>query len=301
MPTLTAIVPATDRPSTLPRCLSAIRAALEPPDEIVVVEEPPGGPAAARNQGALGAHGEVLVFIDSDVEVHRDAFVRIRRAFDADPELTALFGAYDDDPGERDPVSSFRNLLHHHVHTLGEGPATTFWAGLGAVRSEAFHAVGGFDAVRYPWPSIEDIELGGRLTKRDGRILLDPAVAGKHLKRWTLVGYLQTDLLRRGVPWVELLLEDRSSTTALNLGWRHRLSSLLSVAAIGACLLGRRRSAVAATAGLVALNGSFYALVWRRRGPGTALLAVPLHALHHTAGALAVPLGIGAHLRRRRS
>ena len=106
------------------------------------------------------------MFIDSDVEVHRDAFVRIRRAFDADPELTALFGAYDDDPGERDPVSSFRNLLHHHVHTLGEGPATTFWAGLGAVRSEAFHAVGGFDAVRYPWPSIEDIELGGRLTKR---------------------------------------------------------------------------------------------------------------------------------------
>ncbi|HWE81793.1 MAG TPA: glycosyltransferase [Gaiellaceae bacterium] len=300
MPTLTAIVPATDRPATLGRCLSAIRAALEPPEEIVVIEEPPGGPAAARNEGARRAGGEVLVFVDSDVEVHDDAFVRIRRAFDADPELTALFGAYDDDPAERDPVSSFRNLLHHHVHTLGKGPATTFWAGLGAVRREEFFTAGGFDAARYPWPSIEDIELGARLTERDGRIVLDPAVSGKHLKRWTLLGYLRTDLLRRGIPWVELLLETRSSTTALNLGWPHRLSSLLSVAAIVASLQGRPRGAIVATSGLVALNGSFYALVWRRRGPATALAAVPLHALHHAAGALAAPLGVGAHMLRRR-
>ncbi|MGH7896935.1 MAG: acetone carboxylase subunit gamma, partial [Candidatus Binatia bacterium] len=44
--------------------------------------------------------------------------------------------------------SRFRNLLHRHVHQEGAGPATTFWAGLGAIRREAFERVGGFDALR---------------------------------------------------------------------------------------------------------------------------------------------------------
>ena len=35
--------------------------------------------------------------------------------------------------------------------------------GLGAIRREAFDAVGGFDAQRFPRPSIEDVELGMRL------------------------------------------------------------------------------------------------------------------------------------------
>ena len=37
---------------------------------------------------------------------------------------------------------------------------------------------------------------------------------------------IHTDFVRRGIPWVELLLESRNGSATLNLGWRHRLSTL---------------------------------------------------------------------------
>lgn len=160
---LTAVVPATDHPDSLARCLQAIRQANDAPEEIVVVDEcglP--GPAAARNDGARRAGGDILFFVDADVLPHADAFERIRSAFES-PDLIAVFGSYDDAPEAKGTVSSFRNLLHHHVHQQAAGPAATFWAGLGAVRREAFLSVGGFDPERYPTASIEDIELGTRL------------------------------------------------------------------------------------------------------------------------------------------
>src|SRR5436189_88783 len=53
MSSLSVIVPATNDPPHLGRCLEAIRSADGAPEEIIVVREPPElGPAAARNVGA---------------------------------------------------------------------------------------------------------------------------------------------------------------------------------------------------------------------------------------------------------
>jgi len=291
-------VPATNAPPTLAACLHAIRTAEEAPEEVVVVEEG-GGPADARNRGATRATGEVLVFVDADVVVHPDAFRRIRRAFDGDAELAALFGSYDDRPAAPGTVSTFRNLLHHHVHQTGAGPATTFWAGLGAVRRDAFESVGGFDDERYLVPSVEDIDLGTRLVAAGRRIELDPSVQGTHLKAWGLRGMIESDLWHRGVPWVELLLRHGARSSALNLGWRHRASAAASVFTAVALLRGRLRTAILGVAALVALNRSFYALLARRRGRVEATAGVGLHALHHLVAALSVPIALVEHLRRR--
>lgn len=299
---VSVVVPATDRPRTLGRCLAALRGGAEPPDEIVVVDRPRGlGPAAARNAGAARARGEILVFVDADVEVHPDAVGRIRAAFGRESELTALFGSYDDSPAAPGAVSGFRNLLHHHVHQRAAGPATTFWAGFGSVRRDAFTAAGGFDAGRYAVPAVEDVELGLRLSARGGRLRLDPELLCTHLKAWTLLEMVRTDFARRGVPWVVLLLERRRGARALNLGPRHSASAVVSVAGAVATVAGRPRGAVAAVAALVLLNRSFYALVLARRGPREAAAAVPLHALHHLAAAAAVPAGLASYLRTRLS
>jgi cellulose synthase/poly-beta-1,6-N-acetylglucosamine synthase-like glycosyltransferase len=297
---LSAIIPATDRPASLAAVLAAIRAAAEPPEEIVVVDEPAGrGPAAARNDGAARSSGEILVFVDADVEVHADAFSRIRQAFAAEPDLAAIFGSYDDDPPDGGVVSDFRNLLHHHVHHEGAGSASTFWAGLGAVRRDAFLSVGGFDERRFPRASIEDIEFGARLHAAGRRITLDPRIQGAHLKRWTLWTMVQTDVVRRGVPWVELLLSRRTEPATLNLGWRHRASALASLILVGSLARRRPRSALLGLAALGALNRPFYGLLLRRRGWRHAAAGVGLHAVHHLSGAAAVPLGVLLHLRRR--
>ena len=297
MVTLSAIVPATNRPSTLGACCTALGAGVSVPEEILVVEEPSDVNAAgARNLGASRAEGSVLLFVDADVEVRADAVARIRSRFEADPGLTALFGSYDDSPSAPGVVSGFRNLLHHHVHQNAPGPATTFWTGLGAVRRDAFESVGGFDeTVEF----MEDIDLGMRLSAAGARIELDPLVQGTHLKRWSVWSMVRTDFIGRGVPWVLLLLRHRGSTTTLNLGWRHRLSALVALAGTTSLLRRHFLGAAGSALALVALNRSFYTLLWRRRGPAEATTGVFLHALHHLASLAAVPVGVALHLLDR--
>jgi hypothetical protein len=299
MTRLTAIVPATDSPPTLARCLAAIAAADEPPDEVIVVDSAAApGPAAARNEGVRRATGGLLVFVDADVEPHRDAFGRVRSAFAADPGLDALFGSYDDDPADPALVSRFRNLLHHHVHQEGAGPAETFWAGLGAIRRESFLAAGGFHADRYPSAAVEDVELGLRLTASGARIALDPLLQGRHLKAWTLPAMVRTDFLRRGLPWAELVLEGRGGASELNLGARHRLSALAALGLAGGVVARRPRVAGVSAAALLALNHRFYALLVRREGLTRAAAGVGLHALHHLTGVAAAATALA---RRGRS
>ena len=295
MTRVSAIVPATNRPDTLDRCRDALLRCASPPDEIILVCEPAdANAAAARNIGARQATGDVLLFVDSDVEVGSDAVARIRASFDAEPGLVALFGSYDDSPSAPGVASAFRNLLHHHVHQSSPGPASTFWTGLGAVRRDAFERAGGFDE---SIPFMEDIDLGMRLAGDGARIVLDPKVLGTHLKHWSIWSMVRTDFAARGIPWVRLLLRHRHSAGALNLSWRHRFSAIASIVGVGALVSGRPRLALTSGVALVGLNRRFYLLLLRRRGPVEAGVGVGLHALHHLAGAAAIPPAVVLHLR----
>ncbi len=296
---MAAIVPAGDAPPTLDRCLRALARGARRPDE-TIAEQEPAGPAAARNRAAARSDADILVFVDADVEVHADALALIERRFAADPGLAAVFGAYDDEPADPGLTSRFRNLLHHHIHLTAAGPAETFWAGLGSIRRDAFEALGGFDAERYPLPSVEDIELGMRLREGGGRIELDPKIRGRHLKAWTPVTMVHTDFARRGVPWARLLLTGRRGTAALNLGWRHRLSALASLS-LGVALLARRpRAALAALLVLLLANRGFYGLLARRGGPRLLAAGIGLHVVHHLTAVAALPAALLAGPAERR-
>jgi len=296
-PTLAVVVPATDDPATLERCLAALEASSRAPEELIVQRDPAGaGPAAARNLGVEATWADVLVFVDSDVEVHPDALERTAARFAGDPELVAIFGAYDDDPADPGLTSRYRNLLHHHVHAEAEGEAETFWAGLGAIRREPFDEAGGFDAEAFPEPSVEDIELGMRLRRGGARIALDPEIRGRHLKTWTPRSMVATDFGRRGVPWARLLLRNGKGSTALNLGWRRRASAAASVALLGSLLARRPRLAAAALAANLVLDRDLYALLSRRGGPKLLLAGIGLHQLHQLSAAASVPAALALHL-----
>jgi hypothetical protein len=240
----------------------------------------------------------VLVFVDSDVVVEHHAFRRIREVLEDDPRIAAVFGSYDDDPGPNGTVSAFRNLLHHHVHQRSGGPASTFWAGLGAIRRDAFQAAGGFDADRFPEPSVEDIDLGLRLHARGERIVLDPAIQGTHLKRWGLRQMVTTDLFQRGVPWVTLCLEHGPGAARLNASRRHRVSALLCAFGLGAALTGRGRLAMLQAGAFLRLNRRFYRLLARRAGPGAVPAGAALHVVHTLSAVAALPLGMREHFAR---
>jgi hypothetical protein len=182
-------------------------------------------------------------------------------------------------------VSQYRNLLHHFVHQHGDAAASTFWAGCGAVRRDVFVELGGFDQERFPRPSIEDIELGYRLRAAGHRILLDKALQGTHLKRWTLRSVVKTDVLCRAIPWARLNLDRQASFTDLNL----KASQRISVALVGGaslCVLlavahqGFAGGAAAGALGVVILNRDFFGFLRRQRGLVFAAACVPLHLLY---------------------
>jgi hypothetical protein len=298
--TLGIIVPATDAAPHLDRCMRSINAAA--PDEVTVIDEPGLSAVEARNEGARRSRADVIVFVDSDVLVHGDAFTRIRRSLTDDPRLSGVIGAYDDNPSARGAISGFRNLLHHHVYSSAAGPVPIFWTGLGALRRDAFIAAGGFDdGLRWPRGSADrrdfmaDVALGVRMADAGHRIVLDPAIQGTHLKRWTLSEMVYTDFMLRGVPWVRLILTRGKLHPHLNLSWRHRLSVLTSLFGIVAILRRRVALTLVMAGTMVSLNAAFYRLLARRRGLREAALGVIVHVIHHLTCLASVFAGVAIH------
>jgi glycosyltransferase involved in cell wall biosynthesis len=184
------------------------------------------GPAFARNLGATSAQGEILFFIDADVCVAPGTLTRVMGNFKHDSQLAAVMGSYDDSPASQDFLSLYKNLMHCYVHHNSRREACTFWSGCGAIRRSVFLEHSGFDE-SYDRPAIEDIELGYRLTRANEKLMLDPSINVKHLKRWSFFSLVRTDIRDRGIPWTELILRDRHLPNDLNLQLSQRVSTAL--------------------------------------------------------------------------
>lgn len=255
----------------------------------------PSGPATARNRAAAVASGDVLLFVDTDVIPSADALPGIVRLLEKEPEVAGVFGAYDLHPPEPNFMSQFKNLSHAYVHEIAAGEASTFWAGLGAIRTSAFRSVGGFDE-RFARPSVEDIELGVRMTTHGFAMRLDPRFRGTHLKRWTLRSSVETDVKSRGIPWTQIIHRSGAPKNTLNLSVALRLSvvvSYLLLAALLAIVYARAAAGVAGAAllALIALNFPYYRWLARQRGLFFAVRAVPAHWIHHLGNGVSFAIG----------
>ena len=262
----------------------------------------PRGPAVARNRAAAETAGAILVFVDADVVVHDDAIVQIAQFFEREPGVDAVFGSYDDRPADPGLVSRTKNLAHAFIHNQSERDAVTFWAGLGAIRREAFVRVGGFDE-RFARPSVEDIELGYRLNAAGCRIAIEPAIRGTHLKRWSVGGAVVSDLLDRGIPWTQLILR-RGARNDMNIAYQYRVCVVLSFVTLAALALvwmtpWTLAVAAAAVAAIGAIEFSYLAFVASAEGWGVAVGALLLRVLHHLASGVAFVVGAVLHVAQR--
>lgn len=224
------IIPAFGMATTLSRTIESIRRAVDVSHEVIVVDDGmsaesaaeasqladrvisrpcQGGAARSRNDGAGVAVGRALIFVDSDVTVTPGAVTGALRHLAQDTD--AVFGAYQPLPPPEcaNATTTFKHLQQHYVHLRGAGDADTFWSGFGAIRSEVFRAVGGFDVSTTNAADVEDIDLGYRLRDAGYRIVLDPTLSVRHHKRYRIRDLLTSDLFHRAVPWTRAIVRHR--------------------------------------------------------------------------------------------
>ncbi len=301
------IVPAYNASGTIVDCIDAILSSTRKPSEIIVYHDgltdnvhkiartpnvrvianpgPPAGPARGRNAGSRESTCDVLIFVDADVIVAKDAFGLLLAEMEDDAQIWATFGSYDNTPRVTRLAALYANLRHHWVHQSGQREAVTFWAGLGAVRREAFWAVGGFDE-EPAMSMIEDIELGTRLKREGGRIRLVPEALGTHCKDWTIAQLWRTDIFYRAIPWARLLASGACVEGHLNGATRERWSAALaylSLLTLAGCFLS-------AWSGIgflffaflyLFLNRGLFQLLLRRGGVRALVVGVMLHWVYH--------------------
>jgi len=314
---VTVIVPVYNAGKDLEHCLAALAQSTYKDFEVLVVDDGstesfkplverfgyqylridgPSGPARARNQGVRQTESEFIIFIDADVCVHPDTIDKIMQNFSGDQELAAVIGTYDDAPVDPDFLSQYRNLFHHYTHCKSAGQVTTFWSGCGAMRREVFIKYGGFDEQRYHYPAIEDIELGTWIAADGGRIVLDKTIQCKHLKHWSFSNMVKTDICRRGIPWIDLMLRSNKSNKTLNVTGSQRLSVGLVFTACALVVLAIWWPLVligtaAAIIAVILLNIDLYRFFVSRRGLWFATKSVLLHWLYFGCCGISVIAG----------
>ena len=176
-----------------------------------------GGPARARNHGVAEARGEVIVFLDDDVEP-TPAFLTLHAAHHRVSDQKVVIAPMLPDPGLRWREPCWIGWEHAMLGKQYNAWRTGEWAGCGpnhfysgnaSVRRAHLRAVGGFDE---QFPRQEDVELAYRLQAQRGvEFVYDPNARGIHRPQrrfasWLAVpcayGRLDVVRARRGdVPW----------------------------------------------------------------------------------------------------
>ena len=318
---ISVIIPVHNGGEFFRQCLSSLAQAVPSPEEIIVVangdtdgsghlaEEfgatvmrvPEAiGPAEARNLGAQAATSDILFFVDADVAIRPETVGQVAMCFEQEPEITALMGSYDDAPGASNFLSQYKNLFHHYTHQQASEEASTFWGACGAIRSDVFKKIGGFNE-SYRQPCVEDIELGYRLKQSGYKIKLNKDLRVKHLKRWGVISLLRADFFYRALPWTALILRNNQLKNDLNLQWSSRISVVLVYALLGAIVAAWWWSVTLITAcifilALLAINWSVYQFFHNKRGIVFAIQTVPWHWLYYFYSGIAFAIGIIRHL-----
>jgi GT2 family glycosyltransferase len=209
------IIPSVRR-SSLQRVLPSVGTPSTKPYEVIVVDDSSegslesiandngcryertggrAGASSARNLGALKACGDILIFIDDDVEVSEEIISRIINTLESS-KADAVVVAYGVPPPGSNVFSAYKHLWI--MWSYQRSPDYIDWAFTSTfgIKRDVLKRIGGFDETREAATGTDDIDIGMRLYKAGARIYLDKAVGTTHLKRFTLGSLIRNQFVR---------------------------------------------------------------------------------------------------------
>jgi glycosyltransferase involved in cell wall biosynthesis len=210
-PLVSIVIPTHNRAQTLDQCLNALAAQTYPAElvqivvvadgcsddtpavvrrrpegSILLIEQPPSGPATARNQGAARSTGELLIFLDDDMEASPGLVAAHVEAHKANALPSVVIGYCPARLHQQKGL--YRTALldwWELVFDTMELPARRFrysdmLGGNVSVPKALFHAVGGFNADLW---CHEDYELGLKLVDHGASFRFEPKAMTWHNER----------------------------------------------------------------------------------------------------------------------
>ena len=216
------------------------------PYTLRAITQPNGGPARARNNGIENARGDVVVFLDDDVEPSPD-FLAVHAGHHASQSDTVVIGPMLPDPALlwREPAwIAWEHAMLEKQYSAwrtgewdGCGPHH-FYSGNASVRREHLVAVGGFDE---QFPRQEDVELAVRLEKERGvRFVYAPDAQGTHRPQRRFSSWLAVPFAYGRLDVVRARRGDTSwETVRHGYSARNKATRLLARAVLAAPVLSR--------------------------------------------------------------
>jgi glycosyltransferase involved in cell wall biosynthesis len=318
MPRVSVIMPNYNHAGSLARTIAAVHAQTVAPLEILFVDDRStddsiavaeragagaphsptisvlrtpvnSGPGAARNLGVRHARGDILLFVDSDVELAPTVVERCVAILDEQPAVGAACGMLDDTPLIRDSLlQEARCLQAHYWRTSSEGMVTFLFSAICAMRADVFAEMGPFDE---RLRETEEVEYGQRLSTRY-QVLLTSALSGRHRDEHRLWPLLRK-IFHRSRLRVPLYTRRRRSARGFETSARILGSVAASLAVLSLPLVALSGWLLAVP--LVSLGASIgcdagmYRFVFRLRGPLFGLFFTGVQVLL----SLAITVGVG--------
>jgi glycosyltransferase involved in cell wall biosynthesis len=213
-----------------------------------------GNPAAARNRGAMAAHGDPLVFLDADCLPGDEWLARLLAGHDAG---AAVVGGALDLPAGLPPMARCDYYCGwYHVHSRRPaGAVPNHPPGNLSVRRGELAQTRGFTEAQPVAYAHEELGWQSEVRRRGGRIVFEPRAVAYHYNR---PGF--GNLLRRNYRWGFSAIESKAGTGAARLAWVYDHPILLVAAALPLAL---------ATTGYIAW-------CWVRAGVLEPLLMLPV-------------------------
>jgi peptidoglycan/xylan/chitin deacetylase (PgdA/CDA1 family)/GT2 family glycosyltransferase len=231
---------------------AAVRA-LDVPYPLSVIEQPNAGLSRSRNHGAAAARGELLVFLDDDMEAdprlleeldrsHRDgadvAFGRLPLHSSSPPTILS-------DAVGRWAESVARSLAKQKRPPSGD----QIYCGQISMKREVFDAVGGFDVCFAASGTYgnEDLDIGYRIVARGYRVDFNPNAVSRqyyatparvNLRQYRQMGHADVAFARKHPDLTAHLFETIRNETREHLKIRDAVLAWPRLAGIAVALLG---------------------------------------------------------------
>jgi glycosyltransferase involved in cell wall biosynthesis len=269
----------------------------------LVQQEGRGGVSKARNAGARASRGELLLFIDADCLLGREA-LSLANASYGERRDRVLGGTYTPRPHDGDFFSSFQSVFIHHFETRKADPdyvaAHAMVIDAGLFRRSGGFIEGSFIGVA---ASVEDVEFSHRLRRAGCELVMNPDLQVQHIFRFSLSRSLG-NAIKKSRYWTMYSLTNQdllsdSGTASLELK-SNVLLALEQASLLALALVLGSAWPLAAALPLLALNlGMNRALIvawFRARGLSFSILATLYYmTLYAAAVGLGAAVGVLHH------